>query len=126
MTLRSPVLPKIAATRKQLADPRDMMARGGYLYVADGVGGLAIFDIETPTKPRLIGSMPTTDARDLALSYPWMCIADGAGGLLTVDVANPRKPKFLAHVDVNGESSRPNEAFDVKLLFQYSRTGDAH
>jgi hypothetical protein len=125
VSLRSPVMPRIISQKKVLADPRDLLVQGGHLYVADGVGGLLIFDISAPTKPKVIGSMPTTDARDLALNFPWLCIADGAGGLLIADVSNPRKPRFLSSVDLNGESSRPNEAFDVKMLFQYSRLRSA-
>ena len=124
ISLGSPVLPQIVARKKLLGDPRDLVAQGDYLFVADGVAGLRIFDIEAPTKPKLLASMPTTDARDLAVQFPWLCIADGAGGLLTVDISNPRRPEFLAEVDLNGENARPNEAFDVKLLFQYSRLQD--
>jgi LVIVD repeat len=122
VSLRNPVLPRLIAQKKRLADPRDLLVQGDHLYVADGVGGLLIFDIDAAAKPKLVGTMPTTDARDLALSYPWLIIADGAGGLLIADVSDPRKPKFLSSFDLNGESARPNEAFDVKVLFQYSRT----
>ena len=119
--LRNPVLPRLLSRKKLLADPRGMLAQGGYLYVADGTGGVAIFDLDKPKSPKLVGTVPTTDARALALSYPWLVVADGAGGLLTIDVADPRRPKFLKSVDLNGENAKPNEAFDVKLLFQYSR-----
>ncbi len=119
--LRSPVLPIVISRQEGLVDPRRMLAQGGYLYVADGVGGVLIFDISEPTKPELLGALPTTDARALELNFPWLCVADGSGGLLTADISDPRKPRVLASVDLNAEDSRPNEAFDVRLLFQFSR-----
>ncbi|MCA8958079.1 MAG: hypothetical protein KDC87_18530, partial [Planctomycetes bacterium] len=119
--LRSPVLPRELQRKKVLADPRRMIAQGGWLYVADGVGGLRIFDIDKPSQPRPVGALPTTEAQGLALAYPWLLVADGAGGLLVVDVADPARPKFVSSVDLNAERAEPNEARDVKLLFQYSR-----
>lgn len=119
--LRNPVMPRLVGRRKLLGDPLRMEVRGRYLYVADGTAGLTIIDVEQPARPELAGTMPSTHARALAIAFPWLLLADGAGGLLIVDIADPRAPRCLAQVDINGESSQPNEAFDVTVLFQYSR-----
>jgi len=122
VSLRSPVMPKLLSQKKLLVDPKRMLAQGDYLYVADGAGGLCIFDIQAPKKPKLLGAMPSVAANAFALSYPYLCLADGAGGLVIADVSDARNPRALSSVDVNGESSKPNEAVDVALLFQFSRT----
>lgn len=122
VSLKSPVMPKLLSQKKLLVEPKRMVAQGDHLYVADGAGGLAIFDIAAPQKPKLLGVMPAVDATSLALAWPYLCLADGAGGLVIVDVADASKPRALAAVDINRESSKPNEARDVAVLFQYSRT----
>lgn len=122
VSLRNPVLPVLVREAEQLADPRRILVQGQHMYVADGVGGVVVFDLERPANPVQVGVFPTTDARSLALSFPWLVIADGAGGLVIADVSDPRNPTYVSDVDLNGESTAPNEAFDVAVLFQYSRT----
>lgn len=120
--LANPVLPRLVATDKVLADPRRLCAQGDWLFVADGPGGLLVFDLGKPEQPKLAGAMPSVEARSLALAWPWLHLADGPGGLVVVDIGDPTAPRAIAHVDVNGESSAPNDVTDVATLFQYSRT----
>jgi hypothetical protein len=116
------VQPRLLGSQDGLADARRLLAQGDYLYVADGPGGLLIFDLQKPDKPKLLSAMPSVEARSMALAWPWLFLADGPGGLVVVDVADPGSPKALATVDLNLESSAPNDATDVAALFQYSRT----
>src|SRR5690606_29443365 len=74
---------------------------------------------------RRAGALPTTDARDVAIAWPWAAIADGAAGLVLADVSDAAEPRCLATVDLNGGDAVPNEAFDVELFFQFSRTSAA-
>lgn len=120
--LRNPVAAKLVATRKEFADPRRLVQSGDWLFAADGPGGLLVFDLKQPDKPTLVGAMPSTEARSLALQWPWLFLADGPGGLVVVDVADPRAPRALASVDLNGGSGAADDATDVVVLFQYSRT----
>ena len=122
VSLRNPVIPKLIAAEKRLLDPRDMLVRGDVLYVADGAGGVLTFDVQQPAAPKPLGALATADARKLALDYPWLLVADGEGGLIIADVSDPAEPRFLSSIDLNGEASEPNEALDVAVLFQYSRT----
>ncbi|MBK8974422.1 MAG: hypothetical protein IPM29_00705 [Planctomycetes bacterium] len=105
-----------------LVDPYRMVCQGDYLAVADGVGGVALFDVESPARPKPLGVVATTDARDIAWAWPWLFVADGAGGLTTIDARDPSAPRALASVDLNGGDAGQNEAVDVDLLFQLSRT----
>ncbi len=118
----NPALPKLVTEQRELTEPRRMLAQGDYLYVADGSGGLCVFDLKKPDRPKLAGTMPSVQARSLAIAWPWLFLADGPGGLIVVDIANPTEPRALAQVDCNGESTRPDDATDVAALFQYSRT----
>ena len=120
--VRNPVMPRLRNKRKLLAEPHRMVAQGDHLYVADGPGGLLIFDLIDPDTPKQVGAMPSTQARSLALSWPWLYLADGPGGLVVADVSDPEAPRALSSVDLNAESSAPNDAVDLAVLFQYSRT----
>jgi hypothetical protein len=122
VSLENPALPRLLASKRALHDPRRMLVAGRHLYVADGTAGVQVFDIEKPAAPKAIAALPTVEARGLALTWPWLLVADGPGGLLIVDVATPAQPKVLADVDLNFESAQPNDAFDVAVLFQASRT----
>jgi hypothetical protein len=118
----NPALPRLVASKRMLHDPRRMLVAGKHLYVADGTAGVAIFDVEKPSAPKPVGLLPTVEARGLALSWPWLLIADGPGGLLIIDVTHPARPSLVADVDLNFESAQPNDATDVAVLFQASRT----
>lgn len=120
--LQSPVLPRLLAQRPGPATPRRLLAQGDWLYVAEGSGGLSIWDLDKPDKPKLAGAMPSLDARALALQWPWLYLADGIGGLVVADVSDPAAPRALCSVDLNQEAGAANEALDVAALFQYSRT----
>ncbi|MCC6782055.1 MAG: hypothetical protein IT457_04355 [Planctomycetes bacterium] len=118
----SPAAPKLVkSVSLDLVEPRAMLCRGDWLYLADGVGGVLVVDVEKPELPRVRAALPTRDASALDLAWPWLAVADGAGGLCIVDVADPLAPRVLATADLNGGSSEPNEARDVTLFFQYSR-----
>ncbi len=120
--LKNPVMPKIVGSMKDLLhQPKDILAEGDYLFVADGYAGVSIFDLTKPKKPKRIASIPSTDASSLSLAWPWLLVADGAGGLVIMDVSDPAKAHHLSTVDLNGGEASPNEALDVDVLFQYSR-----
>ena len=102
-------------------DPRGIELLGSHLYVADGIGGLRVFDVSEPAAIRQVGQMPTFEAHDVEVRWPWAYVADGPAGLCVVDVRAPIAPRFLAEVDLNAESPRPNAAIQVESLFQFSR-----
>ncbi|MGE3173488.1 MAG: hypothetical protein AB7O97_12760 [Planctomycetota bacterium] len=120
--LQNPVLPKLVGSRPELHAPRRIVAQGDWLFVADGPGGVLVFDLQKPDKPKLAGHLPSVEARALQVQWPWLYIADGPGGLVVADVADPLAPRAIAQVDLNAESTLPDDACDVAVLFQYSRT----
>jgi hypothetical protein len=65
---------------------------GSYAYVAAGTAGLLVIDISTPKSPRIVASVPTTNARDVDLGGSYAYVADGSGGLVAIDISNPLAP----------------------------------
>jgi len=119
----NPLFPRRAALIP-CADPRDVLLRGDLLYVADGEAGLRIFDVRRGRRPELLGEMPSAEARSLDLSYPHLYLADGPAGVKIVDVRDPRSPELVGVLDLNGVPRRPDDAWAVKVTFQYSRPDD--
>lgn len=64
-------------------------------YLADGVGGLRIYDVTTPAQPSMKGVVPVSaggGTRDVAVSGGLAYIAEGLAGLRIVDVSTPESP----------------------------------
>jgi hypothetical protein len=70
---------------------------GDRLYVPAHAYGLRIFDVSTPARPRLVGSLTSglDDAFAVAVSGTTAYVADGAGGLKVVDVSDVRAPRVV-------------------------------
>ena len=105
-------------------DPRDLIERAGVLYLADGRGGAKLLDVSEPRKPKLLAKLPCKEARSLDLSWPHLYVADGPAGVKVFDVSTPSKPELVGHLDLNLDPSYADDAWAVKLLFQYSRPDD--
>jgi hypothetical protein len=68
-----------------------------YAYVANGTHGLAIIDIERPTRPRLVTEFTADgelhDVRDVIIASTnaslFAYVADGGGGLKVVQLTSP-------------------------------------
>ncbi len=121
--LSNPVLPRPVRTQKGIfADPKALHVQGDLLLAADGAGGVLVFDLKDPRKPRELAAVPTVDARALAVAWPYVLVADGAGGLVIFDAGDRQRPVHVATVDLNGRSDALQSGNDVAAFFQYSRT----
>ncbi|MEO0478738.1 MAG: hypothetical protein AAF196_04600 [Planctomycetota bacterium] len=121
--LSNPGFPSVRSTLKRFfTDPRRMLIQGGTLYVAEGPAGVSVFDLSRSDKPKPLSRIPTADARDLALAWPWLVVADGAGGVKFVDVRDLEEPRVLSEASLSQGDQEIQEALDVDVLFQYSRT----
>ena len=66
---------------------------GSTLLVADGPGGLKLFDISTPGSPLPVSSYHTSEsAYNVALQGSWAFLAVGGGGIRPVDLSVPHNP----------------------------------
>lgn len=75
---------------------------GNLLGVAEGTAGLALLDLSTPERPRLLGRLRLRDtARGVSLQRlpgrPGLraAVADGTAGLAIVELAQPASPREL-------------------------------
>ena len=96
--------------------PRGLALSGSHLYVADGIGGLKIFDVSDAAAMKRVATVPMIDAHDVEVRFPHAYVADGAGGLVVVDVRFPVAPRIVGGLELEGEA-----ATSLDVLFQYSR-----
>jgi hypothetical protein len=70
-------------------------------YVANDLhGGLQIFDLTDPTKPTVIGSVPSGDAMHLAMAKPFVYVGDRLFGFRIVDVTEPTHPVVAGSIPI--------------------------
>ncbi|RKZ24571.1 hypothetical protein DRQ20_06840 [bacterium] len=73
------------------------------LYIADGPGGLEIWDVSTPSAPQKMGSYFTPDyANGVFISGNYAYVADGWKGLRIVDISNPSSPYEVGYYNTPG------------------------
>src|SRR5262249_46380121 len=83
----SPGFPRIAGKEKDAAkDPRAVVLAASKLYVADGEAGVAVFDVATPSKPKLLARVADVPAYGLWLDGSTLHVAAGAKGIAAIDV----------------------------------------
>ncbi|MEQ8318383.1 MAG: GC-type dockerin domain-anchored protein [Phycisphaerales bacterium] len=97
-----------------IEDPRDTTQIGSYLgsgfgyavdviddlgYVASGVAGLDIIQLDLPRPVRLGIADTPGEARDVLIRDGLAFIADGLAGLSVVDVSDPANPTLITSVD---------------------------
>jgi len=67
---------------------------GGYYAYVLADTGLVIVSLDDPLAPKLVASLPLTDARASALQFRFLFVTD-ADGFKTIDVTNPDKPVMI-------------------------------
>lgn len=80
----------------------DAVVAGTIAYVADGAGGLRIFDLGDPAQPDEIGTVPPLpggSARSVDLVGTRAYVANEEPGVQIVDVSNPAAPAVLGSFD---------------------------
>jgi hypothetical protein len=106
--------------RDTAGEARGLVVADGYLYVADGSNGLAIFDLSIPSAPSLAATLDTAGfAYDVVVSNHYAYIADGVNGLVIVAVSNPASPSVTGHYDTPGSV----QGLDVKDNYAYLADG---
>ncbi|MBT3232990.1 MAG: hypothetical protein HN356_09255 [Calditrichaeota bacterium] len=71
--------------------------RNGYLFVADGPGGLAILNL-AGDEPELVSRIETTgQAIDLRIDNDICAVATGATGVDLFDISDPENPVFISN-----------------------------
>jgi len=94
-------------------------AATGYLFVADGTGGLTSLDIADPAAPILGFNLATLDqARDIALSGNLAVLAVGSLGLQIIDIGDPLALSARGDVDTPGYATSVDLSGNLAYLAQ--------
>jgi hypothetical protein len=92
----------------------DLCYSNNRLYIADGKGGLEIWDISILTTPEKLGSCFTPeDAQGVSVTGSYCCVADGNAGLKIIDISNPKNPLTI------GSNKTPGSAMRVAVSGSY-------
>jgi hypothetical protein len=87
---------RIDVLKKTVGYPMDLDLQSGYLYVADLVAGLSVYDISNPENPILAKNVPTTiETEGISVSGGYAYLSNHNTGLTIIDI----EPLASAHVD---------------------------
>ena len=90
--------------------------QGNYAYIANGTGGLLIFETTSPSKPTLVGqnrSIGTAMSVSVVNNYAY--VASGRDGVYVLDVSTPTSPTIVTHI------ANTNIDYTVSVRVQKSR-----
>lgn len=114
---------QVAQSSVMPARARGLYVAGDYAYVADGLGGLRIFDIHTATTPIPVGFYQTDGLAQnvkVAGNYAYvakMAVLNGTnyegGGLDIIDISDPTAPFFVGNLPVTGDNLWYQATIDV-------------
>ncbi|MBX7236721.1 MAG: hypothetical protein K1X65_20235 [Caldilineales bacterium] len=80
-------------------------AAGGWVFVADGDGGLRVLEGANPAALREVGAYDTPGyALDVATDGEYAYVADFTEGVRVVDVGDPANPKEVEYVETPGKA----------------------
>jgi hypothetical protein len=96
---------------------------GTMVYVADGIGGLAVVDASNPTAPNVVGSIDVGGAAqsvevDANAQIAW--VSAGSGGLVAVDVSTPSEPAIVGRYDSPGSAQQVSLSDGVAYLADWN------
>jgi hypothetical protein len=82
----------------------DAALAGDIVFAAGGADGLHVLDLSNPADPRLVDTLPLTDARALDVDGPLLCVADAGAGVVVVDISTPSAPTVVGTVGLPGSA----------------------
>ena len=93
-------------------DINDLLLQDGYLYIANGIYGLVIYQVSStiPLQLTEIATLPLAgDARRIVVDGNLLVVCAGSGGVYCVDIADPFQPEILSRYQV------AYTAYDVEI-----------
>lgn len=75
-----------------------LLKKDGYVYLADGLPGVSVIDVQNPDEAEVVGSYQTLgrSAMGIANEDNYLFVADGTNGLVVLDITIPEEPVFFA------------------------------
>ncbi len=96
---------------------RRLFIDGDIAYVADWFSGLHLYDIKSPSHPRLLSSFHTPgSAKGVVVRDGYAFVADDDHGLQVLDVRDPTRPTFVTNLATNGLAYTPKLAGNFLYL----------
>jgi hypothetical protein len=105
-----------------LGDGQAVTGAGGYAYIADGSGGLKIYDISTPGNASLQGSYIQDPAYDIEILGDYAFLAGDTSGVVMLDVSDPQNPVRQAQIALSRVVNRISVGYDAETRFYYVYT----
>ncbi len=91
-------------------------------YLAQGEGGLGIYDLNNPGKPLLIGTYNTDgSAQDIKIDGDYAYVADKFSGLKIIDISKPTSPVLVGAIDTLGIATKLAVYNNYVYLADYGR-----
>lgn len=106
LDIGDPGRPRELGREEEPPYPLDIAMAGGYGYVADYLGDLAVLDVADPTAPVMLSrlSLEVGDPRRVAIDDHRGYVLTGSG-LVVLDLADPVKPRRVAVHRMEGAST---------------------
>jgi hypothetical protein len=93
-----------------------------YAYVADGSGGVAIFDVTNPQDPRSVKNIESDEfVQDVAIQDGRLYISERSEGLIIFDLNDPENPVRRGAVVTPGKASRMTVVGDYAFIADHNR-----
>ncbi len=85
----------------EFASAQELVAAGGFVYLANGRSGLSVIDVQDPARPKLVSTLKLPGyALGLGINGQHLAISSRFAGVHYLDIRNPREPKLLGSFDV--------------------------
>jgi hypothetical protein len=106
----------------------DVAVHGDYVYIADGPGGLKVYDTRTITN--LVAGTPDGELAvsgpvGIAVDFPYAYLACGTNGFDVIDISTPTNPVLAAHKDTAPIDVAQVEVYDGYALLSLGSNGIA-
>lgn len=93
-----------------------------YAYVADGSGGVAIFEVTNPQEPRAVKTIESVEfVQDVAIQDGRLYVSERSEGLVIFDLGDPENPVRMGVVDTPGKASRVTVEGEYAYIADHNR-----
>lgn len=104
VNVADPNSPEVIASHLSSFPIADILLDDAFLYVAEGIHGVSVYDIHSPAWD-LLSEIPSGHASlSLVLEGNILFIADGSAGIKAYDVQDPSLPHLVGSLNTGGEA----------------------
>jgi Uncharacterized conserved protein len=101
----------------------DVKIHGDYLFVANGLEGLLVYDISTPSSPNLVYWYDSPGyAKHILINGTKLYLSDGEFGVKVFDISSPSSPTLTGLISTVGDASK-TDIYGNYLIVAEASTG---